>query len=295
VTADEGMRPRGRHAPPRDQRESAFTAILTDLVERVPGARCAALVDRDGETVDYGGRGSPYEMRVAAAHLRIVFDEALAQPSLHAVRSFVVRASRMSFALYSLPHGYALVLALSRGAGFRGMGRAIPVCTTRLADEAGWDGVPSPWHPLDVLLDERGTPRAIRRVRPLSVPTETPAVDARGRELVPDLANESETTVEILGRFRAALPEHERAWRARAQPPQAQDPRVQELRAHAHARGAGAEPPTNPASPARSVRPASLDFTLVRESNGYWYADEPVLSSGRPPVSRGKRRPKQIP
>ena len=77
MTADEGMRPRGRHAPPRDQRESAFTAILTDLVERVPGARCAALVDRDGETVDYGGRGSPYEMRVAAAHLRIVFDEAL--------------------------------------------------------------------------------------------------------------------------------------------------------------------------------------------------------------------------
>jgi hypothetical protein len=292
MTAKEGMRPRGRHAPPRDQRESAFTAILADLVERVPGARCAALVDRDGETVDYGGRGSPYEMRVAAAYLRIVFDEALAQPSLHAVRSFVVRASRMSFALFSLPHGYALVLALSRGAGFRGLGRAVPVCTTRLADEAGWDGVPSPWHPLDVLLDERGTPRAIRPVRALSMPTEAPAVDARGRELVPDLANESETTVEILGRFRAALPEHERAWRARAQPPQAQRQEVQ-ARAHANAGGAGA--PANQAPPSRPTRPASLDFTLVRESNGYWYADEPVLSSGAPRVSRGKRSPKQIP
>jgi hypothetical protein len=292
MTAGEGMRPRGRHAPPRDQRESAFTAILTDLVERVPGARCAALVDRDGETVDYGGRGIPYEMRVAAAHLRIVFDEALAQPSLRTVRSFVVRASRMSFALYSLPHGYALVLVLSRGAGFRGLGRAVPVCTTRLADEAGWDGVPSPWHPLDVLLDERGTPRAIRPVRALSVPTETPAVDARGRELVPELANESETAVEILGRFRAALPEHARAWRARAQPPQAGG-----LRALAHVRGqaSGAETPANPAPTATPTRPASLDFTLVRESNGYWYADEPILSSGGPRVSRGKRRPKQIP
>jgi hypothetical protein len=295
MTAGEGMRPRGRHAPPRDQRESAFTAILADLVERVPGARCAALVDRDGETVDYGGRGSPYEMRVAAAHLRIVFDEALAQPSLHAVRSFVVRASRMSFALYSLPHGYALVLALSRGAGFRGLGRAVPVCTTRLADEAGWDGVPSPWHPLDVLLDERGTPRAIRPVRALSVPTEAPALDARGRALVPELANESETTVEILGRFRAALPEHERAWRARAQPPHAENLGPHQAHSPAPVRAGAAEIPANPTPAARPTRPASLDFTLVRESNGYWYADEPVLSSGAPRVSRGKRRPKQIP
>jgi hypothetical protein len=288
MTASEGMRPRGRHAPPRDQRETAFTAILADLVERVPGARCAALVDRDGETVDYGGRGNPYEMRVAAAHLRIVFDEALAQPSLHAVRSFVVRASRMSFALYSLPQGYALVLALSRGAGFRGLGRAVPVCTTRLADEAGWDGVPSPWHPLDVLLDARGAPRAIRPVRALSVPTEALAVDAQGRALAPDPSNDSETNVEILGRFRAALPEHERAWRARTQPPQAQA-----VRTHAPARPA--EIPAHHAPSAGSTRPASLDFTLVRESNGYWYADEPVLSSGAPRVSRGKRRPKQIP
>jgi hypothetical protein len=202
-----------RSIAPRDQRESAFAAILDDLVGRVPGARAAALVDRSGETVDYAGRGSPYELRVAAAHFRIVLDQARAQRSLARVESLMVRATQASFFVRALPDGYALVLWLSRGAGFRGLARAIPACARSLAEEAGWDPEPTPWRGVDVLVDDRGRPRAVR---------------ARGAEIA----------IEILGRFRASLPQHERAWRVRVQ--------------------------------------TGVELTLVRESGGFWYADECV-------------------
>jgi predicted regulator of Ras-like GTPase activity (Roadblock/LC7/MglB family) len=229
-----GIKPRGRQSAPRDQHESAFAAILGDLVKRVPGARGAALVDRDGETVDYSGRGNPYEMRVAAAHFRIVLDEARRQASLGDVRSIVARAARASIAVQALPDGYALVLRLARGAGFRGLGRAIPVCIQWLTDEAGWPAARSPWYAVDVVSDERGTPRLARVVGQTG--------SASGAESTP---------VEVLGRYRAALPEHERAWRVRL--------------------------------------PSGVELTLLQESSGFWYVDEPLI----PRVSGDTERPLQ--
>jgi hypothetical protein len=202
------------HAPAhqRDQQEeSAFAAILSGLVARVPGARAAALVDRGGETVDYAGRGDPFDMRVAAAHFRLVLDDARAQGSLADARSFVIRAASASYVLRSLPDGYALVLCLSRGAGFRGLTRAIPAFTQQLAREAGWVERPAPWHAVEVLPDDRGSPHAIRTIK-LDEP------------------------VEVLGRFRALVPEHGRAWRVRLR--------------------------------------SGIELTLVRESGGFWYSDE---------------------
>ena len=122
-----------------------------------------------------------------------------------------MRAARASFLVRSLPDGYALVLCLSRGAGFRGLARAIPAFTRRLAREAGWPPEPTGWHAVDVLTDERRCPRAL-------------------------VIQTSEVKLEILGRFRAALPEHERAWRVRLQ--------------------------------------TGIELTLVRESGGFWYSDE---------------------
>jgi hypothetical protein len=214
--------------------------ILADLVARVPGARGAALVDRDGETVDYAGRGNPYEIRVAAAHFRIVLDEALAQPALGTVRSLVVRAARASFAIHSLPDGYALVVRLARGGGFRGLGRAVSVCTRSLADEAGWAPTPGEWYAMEVACDARHAPRAIRASRPGGAPGRRP-----------------ELPVEVLGRYRAALPEHERAWRVRV--------------------------------------PTGIEFTLVRESGGFWYADEPVIPPDPPTAApRSRLRKKNL-
>ncbi len=232
------MSSRGRRRPgERDQHESAFAAILADLVGRVPGARAAALVDREGETVDYFGAGNPYELRVAAAHLRIVLDEAAAQASLATVRSIVVRARRASLSIHALPEGYALVVRLCRGAGFRGLGRAVPVCTRRLALEAGWRHRPQPgeWHPVEVQVDARHGPRTVLVALAASV-----AARGGGKKKPEHEVRQAprEMPVEILGRYRAALPEHEKAWRVRI--------------------------------------PNGVEFTLLRESGGRWYSDEPL-------------------
>ena len=75
------MRARGRVAIDRDQEASPFSAILWRLCEGC-SAHAAALVDKEGETVDYAGRISPYEIRVAAAELRLVLAFRVPQRSL---------------------------------------------------------------------------------------------------------------------------------------------------------------------------------------------------------------------
>jgi hypothetical protein len=234
MKAREGSTPPHRDPGRRDQSESAFSAILGDLVTRVSGARAAALVDRDGETVDYAGEGSPFEMRVAAAHFRIVLDETRSQPSLRAARSLVVHAARASFAVHSLPDGYALVVRMTRGAGFRGLGRAVASCIRALAEEAGWASDPVAWYPIEVVSDERGTPRTARA-----------APVAGAESLDPDVP------LEVLGRYRSALPAQERAWRVRI--------------------------------------PSGVELTLVREPGGFWYADQPVTLARAVPAPSGRR------
>ncbi len=47
-----GARPRRKPRAKREQATSEFGAILEAFLARVPGARSAALVDFEGETVD---------------------------------------------------------------------------------------------------------------------------------------------------------------------------------------------------------------------------------------------------
>jgi hypothetical protein len=158
----------------------------------------------------------------------------------------VVRAARASLSVHALPDGYALVLSLSRGAGFRGLARAVPVCTRRLSDEAGWKRAPSSWYPVQVEVDARRAPRALRAVfeRPGSAITKAGNPKLKTGPVAPALSTAPgplrSYAVEVLGRFRAALPEHEKAWRVRLD--------------------------------------NGVELTLVRESGDRWYADEPVAS-----------------
>ena len=160
----------------RDQHESAFAAILSKLVSRIPGARGAALVDSEGETVDYGGRAKPFDMKLAAAHWRIVLDEARASDGLRDVRSIAVRAGRASYLLQALPDDYALVVVMMRSAGFNGWQRAVASCVHALGEEAGWkrdaSELPPRWFPVTILRDERRRPAAVRadgRLHPLEI------------------------------------------------------------------------------------------------------------------------------
>lgn len=187
------MSRRGSAPPLRDQHESAFTRILGELVERVPGARAAALVDQEGETVDYSGELVAYDLKVTAAHWRIVVDEIRAGNALSATGFVLLRAGRASFQAHVLPEGYALVLVLARGAGFGGWRRAVSACTLALGAEASWP------------------PAALRLPRWAAVKV---VADARRRPLVLGTAA-AHVSIEILGVLATGLTSSERGWRVR--------------------------------------------------------------------------------
>lgn len=130
------MMARGRDFP-RDQELTPFSAILTQLCE-CTGARCAALVDGEGETVDYGGYGDPFDIRVLAAEWRLVLQHLERSPLLAQTDGFVVRAHRKSFLVESLPEGYALVVQLGRRAT-SASSRALALARKEVCEEAGFN------------------------------------------------------------------------------------------------------------------------------------------------------------
>ncbi len=175
----------------RDQSESPFAAILISLVTRVPGARAAALVDASGETVDYAGQGDPHAVRVAAAHLRIVLQQADDQPSMGQTAWLSVRAGCASFVVHALPEGYAIVLLLAAQARSLGGTRAIVAYAGLVAKEAGWAGRKAPpWSPVDVISGPSGRPDSLT------------------------LGHTTEA-VQVLGRCATTLGWREKAWRVR--------------------------------------------------------------------------------
>ena len=135
------MRARGRVAIDRDQEASPFSAILWRLCEGC-AAHAAALVDKEGETVDYAGRISPYEIRVAAAELRLVlaFTRTAEVPGFSGVNDIRIRTGARSYAIIGLGDGYAIVLELVRHSTSLSP-RAVLQATRELESEAGIESV----------------------------------------------------------------------------------------------------------------------------------------------------------
>lgn len=191
------MRARGRAAIDRDQDASPFSVILWRLCEGC-AAHAVALVDKEGETVDYAGRISPYEIRVAAAELRLVlaFTRSAAVPGFAHVNEIRVRTGRRSYAIVGLGDGYAIVLELTRHS-FSVSQRAVLQATRELESEAGIESVLRP-----------GGPKWSRvEVRPT-------ASDARRPDAV--WLNGAWHEVTVLGRYRSGdLARRERGYLAR--------------------------------------------------------------------------------
>jgi hypothetical protein len=161
------VKPRGsdrrtaRSPPPlRDTDSTAFTSILADLVRRVPGAYAAAIVDAEGECVDYTGRVDPFDIKLAAAHWRILLSEVSALWPPGTTRWLVVRAGRRSFLTYALPDNYAIVALLGRRAGFAPFARALTSCARALSVEArlGSSAARTSWTAVEVECNRHGRP-----------------------------------------------------------------------------------------------------------------------------------------
>jgi len=127
---------------PRDQATSAFSGILLRLCDTT-SALAAALVDAEGETVDYAGFLSPYDTRVAAAELQIVLKLARRTRHQGGVEQLIARAARRTFFLVALSHGYVLVLVLPR-CGFRVSRRAVGEAVREISVEAGLTSASGP-------------------------------------------------------------------------------------------------------------------------------------------------------
>lgn len=151
---------RRRTPSPRDQRASEFAVILQRLLDQSPGSSGAALVDHEGETVDYAGALDPFDMKIAAAHFQIVLSEVGALPSFTDVRQLIVRARGRSYVIRPIDLGYALVLVLHPRAAFSVSDRALQEAHLRLCREAGFPAPPraSSWFAVEV--DPSPTDRA---------------------------------------------------------------------------------------------------------------------------------------
>jgi hypothetical protein len=160
----EGRRRRERQpSAARDTEATAFTVILADLIGRIPGARAAALVDRDGESVDYAGSLSPFDVKIAAAHLRIVLAELDGCALLSSPRHVLIRGAHKTYVIRALDDAYAVVVVLSARAGFVPSPRAFHVFEQALHEEAGIGAEREGprWTPVVVEQDGRARPSSV--------------------------------------------------------------------------------------------------------------------------------------
>src|SRR3954471_18590326 len=182
------MRARGRGAIDRDQEASPFSAILWRLCEGC-SAHAAALVDQEGETVDYAGRISPYEIRVAAAELRLVlaFTRTADVPGFSNVNEIRVRTGQRSYAIVGLGDGYAIVLELVRHSCSLPR-RALLQATRELEAEAGIESVLRPGGTRWLRIRVRPSPLDARRPEAVWLDGAWQAVTVLGRYRTGDLA-----------------------------------------------------------------------------------------------------------
>jgi hypothetical protein len=183
----------------RDQAPSSFAPTLGRLCSSA-GVLGAALVDADGEAVDYAGRVSPFDIRVAAAEWRIILTRLARCRSTpcRETRQVLVRGANKSFGAVLLPEGYALVLQLLPRC-FRVSPRALSEAVREICLNAG---IGSPdahaGHWMRVQVNESGPP--LRRPDSVWVNRKWLPVEVLGRWVSNELAaNEIGYRVRLLG------------------------------------------------------------------------------------------------
>ncbi|HKP57788.1 MAG TPA: hypothetical protein VJV78_13745 [Polyangiales bacterium] len=152
------MEPRRQEAP-RDQAESAFTAILRRLWEQLPSLLAAAFVDVEGECIDYVSRIDPFEAKVSAAHLHMLLGSlahSWAKLGKGAAFGLEIDGSAREACVRRVADDYVLVVVLTAGTEPMQRDDAISLACAEFRQEVG---LPAPtW--------EAGFRRLSVRVRP---------------------------------------------------------------------------------------------------------------------------------
>lgn len=147
----------------RDQALSKFAATLGRLCDAVY-ADAAALVDGEGETVDYAGTLSPYDTKVAAAEWQLVLTGLRATQLHGSAYEVMVRASCVTYAAFAVSEGYALVLQLPRrcfGISRRAVGEAMRELCVEAGLELPARFAAEQWSHVDVREATHGRPLAM--------------------------------------------------------------------------------------------------------------------------------------
>lgn len=96
-----------------------FKRLLTKLVEDVPGASGAILVDWEGEAVEQHCQGDPFEMKVTAAHWGIQLSRLQGLQERYPtgrVQLSVISTDEQHVLAGAIGDDYTLVMTLSRNA-----------------------------------------------------------------------------------------------------------------------------------------------------------------------------------
>jgi hypothetical protein len=140
--------PPTRIEAPRDQDESAFTAILRRLFESVPAVKAAVFVDLEGECIDYVAVIEPFEAKVMAAHmhmlLKLMRGERLA-PRLGETFAFELVSAEREVWVRQFCDEYALVVLLGHGFDASELRAAVAMACLEFREEVGlaapaWEG-----------------------------------------------------------------------------------------------------------------------------------------------------------
>lgn len=176
------MKGRRRSLGQRDQHVTPFSASLLRLCDAV-GAPAAAIVDSEGETVDYAGSVDPFDIKVAAAEWAVVFArlKACRSPLLASASELRIRGARRSYVVRRLADDYALVLQLLPHC-FAVSARGLNEALREVALEAGLPAPPGTnakeqW----VRVDVRCGPRSSRRPSAIWVKGSWLEVEVLGR------------------------------------------------------------------------------------------------------------------
>jgi predicted regulator of Ras-like GTPase activity (Roadblock/LC7/MglB family) len=175
-----------RQEAPRDQAESAFTAILRRLWDQLPQLLAAAFVDLEGECIDYISRIDPYEAKVSAAHAHMLLGEVAGSfAKIDAGRTFSLEIEASERELYAQRVGdeYLLVVVFAAGSERAQREGAIALACAEFRHEVGLQA-PS-W--------ETSRQRLSVRVRPATGWTYAPAAYSDGAIRV--------TITDVIGRW----------------------------------------------------------------------------------------------